>query len=389
MQRCFAWLLTLTLVLACAPLALAQEAAPAASDININVGEPAGATDSMTIVRPDEGGGVRVYSQEVRTREAAPGAQLENPAVAEERAKAPDAAADEVRKARVVIIPAVMAQEKRRRLDRELNERWGLSDPGIIENPGYTSYLIDALVNTRKFDVLEREQLNQLIREMEFGESEYVNEEQAVKIGNMAGADYVVMPEIRFLETEKESKAVPYVGGEQISLRCKLGTGVRTVDVKTGKIVSSSINDTETRKRERDANAEGSRIAVMEIISQAFKESSLKEAANIVDVAYPIRIMSVLEEYVMLNRGKGAINEGEVLKVYEVGEMMIDPDTKENLGYSENYCGAVRVSEVGQKTSKAAIVDKMAPLKTLSICRRVNDPTAVVTPAAPSAPKID
>ena len=299
---------------------------------------------------------------------------------------------DSARKARVVVIPAIITQERRRRIDRELNERFGITDAGVFESPGYTSYLVDALVNLRKFDILEREELRSVIKELDFGESDYVDVEKAVKIGHMVGADFMIIPSIRYIETEREVKNVPYIGGNQIAIRCKLATNVRTVDINSGKIVSSFVREVEKRKRQRETDtAVGVRIAIQDAIAECFKESSLRDAANIVDVAYPIRIMSLDGDTVMLNRGEGAILKGETLKVYAAGEVMVDPDTKDNLGYQEAYVGTIKVVEVDQKTSKAVILEKVSPIQRLSICRRTEAPTLddPLKRQGSAAPKID
>jgi len=341
--------------------------------------------DSATVIRQGPGGEIQILT----TEKNAP-AQAAAPAAPRERQPAEAADAGAPRKARVMVLPAVFAQERRRRIDRELNERFGITDPGVIESPGYTSYLIDALVNVRKFDMLEREELRQVVRELNFGESEYVDIDKVVKIGNMVGADYMIIPEIRYLEVDRETKDVPYIGGQQVAIRSKLATNVRTVDVATGKIIASSVREIERKKRQRQQDS--LRILVMDTIAECFKESSLLDAAKLVDVAYPIRIVNLDGDQVTLNRGLGAILKGEMLKVYAAGEMMVDPDTKENLGYQEAYVGSIRVTEVDSKTSKGIITDRVGSISRLSICHRVENPTLEdprLKQSPSPAPKID
>ena len=344
--------------------------------------------EGATVIRTGPGGEVQILSTETTTP-AGGGTAVAPPETRDQPAEAVEEAP---RKARVIVTPAIFVQERRRRIDRELNERFGITDPGVIESPGFTSYLIDALVNVRKFDMLEREELRTVIKELDFGESEYVDVEKCQKIGNMVGADYVIIPEIRYLELDQEVKNVPYVGGNTVSLRCKLASNVRTVDVKTGKIISSHIDETEKKDRIRENRGDNLRIMVQDLIGKCFRETALREAAKIVDVAYPIRVMSQDGEVVMLNRGEGALLQGEVLKVYAAGEVMVDPETKENLGYQEAYVGSIKVVEVGQKTSKGVIVDQKAAIDRLSICRRVekislDDPQ--LKKGSNAAPKID
>lgn len=350
--------------------------------------------EGATVIRQGPGGEVQILSTEKKTTRDV----SEDTDAGKTRSQPKPrttVSEDPSRKARVMVIPAIFMQEQRRRLDRELNERFGITDPGVIESPGYTSFLVDALVNARKFDLLEREALKSVIKELDFGESDYANTDKVVKIGQLVGADYMVVPEIRYLQVMSEIKAVPYVGGNQVSLRCKIATSVRTVNVTSGKIISSNIKEVEKRKRVRAGDSQQLiRTAALDLIADSMRESGLREAANIVDVAYPIRIMSINGETVMLNRGNGAIIVGETLKVYATGEVMVDPETKENLGYQEAYVATIKVTEVDQKTSKAVVLEKAGEIERLSLCRRVapptlDDPALKRSGGEPPAPSID
>lgn len=347
-------------------------------NVNVTVGQKPGTKDGVTVIRPGPGGETQILSTETVKD-------------AEKKADRPAAEAvadDTPRKARVIVVPAVFAREQRRKIDRELNERFGITDPGIIENPGYTSYLVDALVNARKFDVLEREDLKSVIKEIDFGESEYADINKVVKIGQMTGADYVVLPVITTLVIDRRREKVPYVGQGQEKVRAYLRTVVRTVDVKSSKIVASFPNEVERTAyiRERDTPA----VVVADAVSGMYKDSALTEAASIVDVAYPIKIVSIAGDDVIINRGRGAIVKDEVLKVYSAGEVMVDPDTKDNLGYTEAYIGSIKVTEVNEKMSKGVVTDRKGEIPKLSICRRDKAPSTKPVPVAePPAPKID
>ncbi len=351
--------------------------------------------EGATVIRQGPGGEVQILSTEKKTTSTVGAGETAGSAAQAPVKSRQPVAEDPSRKARVMVIPAIIMQEQRRRIDRELNERFGITDAGIIESPGYTSFLVDALVNARKFDLLEREELKSVIKELNFGESDYADTEKVVKIGQLVGADYMVVPEIRYIQVMTERKAIPYVGGTQISLRCKVATAVRTVNVTTGKIISSNIKEVEKRKRCRETDEPQTvRTAALDLISDSFRESGLREAANIVDVAYPIRIMSISGDTVMLNRGKGAILEGETLKVFATGEVMVDPETKENLGYHEAYMATIKVTEVDQKTSKAVVIEKEGAIERLYLCRRIEpptleDPSLKRSGGEPPAPKID
>lgn len=342
----------------------------------IRVGGAAGTKDTITVVQPNTGGGQTVIQREVVAEPAAPKVRPPAPAIN-----------DAARKVRVAVVPAVFAQDLRSKFQKELNEKFGLTDMGVVENPGYTSYVIDALVNSRKLDVLERENLGAAIKELDFGESDYADRAKVVKMGRMLNADYVVVPEIRYLSVTLENKEVPFVNQKQALVKGKFATHVRMVDVATGKIVASNIGDVQKQIRLKESNGPANR-QIVDFIGELYGISGKIEAANVIDTAYPIKVVAVAGGVLTINRGKGAIAVGEVLEVYQEGEMMTDPDTRESLGFQETKLGMVKVIEVNEKTAKAEALEGSGAIPRLSICRRVKA-IGAATPVEPPAPKLD
>jgi curli biogenesis system outer membrane secretion channel CsgG len=331
-------------------------------------------TEGVTVIQTEPATQTRIISKETTIAEP------------QGKTKPADTVATDTtpRKARVVVVPAVYSKEVRSKFERELNEKWSVTDAGVIENPGYTSYLVDALVNSHKLDVLEREDLKSPIKELDFGESDYADVAKVVKMGQMLNADYVVIPEIRYVSVLLEEKNVPYVGQKQNVVKGKFATNVRTVDVATSKIVASNISDVEKKTRFKDTEGPVSR-QLKDFVATLYRDSAIQEAANVIDTAYPIKIVGVADNVCTVNRGKGAIELGEVLNVYRTGEIMIDPDTKESLGYHEARVGQVKVTEVNEKTAKAEIIEGAGKIEKLFICRREKaaDPLKAVQPPAP------
>jgi hypothetical protein len=342
-------------------------------DANVTVGKKPGTTETTTLVQPVRGGGVVAVTQEtVKEPEAV-------------RVKEPVVADTAPRKARVVVVPATYAQDVRTRFERELKERFGLVDQGILENPGYTSHLVNALVNCRKFDVLEREELNAAIKEINFGESDYADAAKVVKLGNMLNADYVVIPEIRYISVIALSKEIPYIAERQLQYRGKISMQMRTVDVKTSKIVASGMGETSVTNRVRRVE-ESPALPIRDFVAGLYAQSAVEESARIIDAAYPIKVVAVTEATCVINRGAGAIEEGEMLGVYSPGELMVDPDTKESLGYQEVKLGVVKVVKVDPKTATAVIVEGVGRIQKLNICRRQ---LGTAIPVEAPAPRID
>ena len=369
---------TRCLVLLCtvgaAVCAVGQQAANTVN-VNAEVGKKPGVTERVTVAQSSSGETMRVITREV-TSEPKESAR-------EKKAVAPDTTP---RKARVAVVPAAFSQDVRSKFERELSEKWGLPDPNAVENPGFTGFLIQALVNCRKFDVLERENLASVSKELDFGESDYADAAKVVKLGHMINADYVIIPEIRYIGVVRAETKVPYVGAQQQTIRGKLSTSVRTVDVATSKIVAWTMADVGATNRLGKAEEVPGNPA-RDIVDQLYSASAVKEVAGIIDVAYPIKVVVVSGASCVLNRGEGAIQEGERLSIYKTGEVMTDPDTKETLGYHEAKVGTVRVVKVDQKTCTAAILEGTGQIEKLFIARR--DVKQTPPEADEPAPKLD
>lgn len=378
------WLVTVMLMCAVS-ITMAADEQKIDVKADVEIGNKAGTTDNTTMVIPGPDGTTTVISREVVAREPEQRPQQTITASLDPAS----------RKARVVVMPALWPRDMEheevrqggaREFREALYQRLGLPpEMDILETPGYTSFIVDALVNARKVDVLEREGLRSAIKELDFGETDYADVNKVVKIGQMLNADYVVIPEIRYISLVATNVSVPYLGGTQQEVRGKLATSVRTVDVATSKIVASNISSQEGKTRFRDR--QGPEWQQMrDFIATLYSASATLESANIIDTAYPIKVVGVNDSIITINRGKGAITKGEILNVYAAGEMMVDPDTKESLGFHEALMGKARVVEVDEKTAKAELLEVLGKVEKLFICRREK---RLDEPPPPPAPRLD
>ena len=285
-------------------------------------------------------------------------------------------------KARVAVLPAQYTQGHRSKFLHDICEKLDVADPSIIENQDYTSFLIDTLVNCRKFKVLERERLNSAVRELDFGESDYANEAKCAEIGQMLNADYVVMPEIRYLITSKEKKNIPYIEIPHTEFEGNMSVRTRIVDVRTSSIVSSHIEEIShtTGAHVKGDSPSTHKRRVLTFISDLYSEVALNQIRHVINAVYPVKIVQADAGKVVINRGEGFIEEGDKLYVYKTGEQMIDPDTGEDLGMNEIQVGKILISRVNPKFAKGKIIEHQESLKRGYICRKFNDSTTDKTP---------
>lgn len=87
------------------------------------------------------------------------------------------------------------------------------------------SFLVQ-LLKVGRYEVVERSRLEQILREQDFAQSQYVDPESAVKVGRIAGVDAVLIGSVTDYRDIWERERPPEVG-----------TSLRLISVETGSIL--------------------------------------------------------------------------------------------------------------------------------------------------------
>lgn len=274
-------------------------------------------------------------------------------------------------KARLAVLPAVFSEHfhpvfkfsEKIEASGQLNLKmiFTTEHESRMEAPSFTLSLTEAFVGSRKFDVLERARLNETLKEIDFGESDYADASKAVPMGLALNAEYVALPEIEVIDLEVEVKDVPYVDTVQPRLKGKMIARVRVVDTASSKVVSAGTEQVEV-ERILKSNTPFLASEMNNLIMDLYRAASLRMLHRTLEAVYPVRLVDVAEGKVVLNRGEGAISVGDELNVYSLGKAYPDPDTGEMLGQRETQVATIKVDRVAPKFSEAAIVEGAAAL---------------------------
>ena len=183
--------------------------------------------------------------------------------------------------------------------------------------------MITQLVNLRRFRVIERNALEDVIKEQSFGLSGMVDEKTAIKVGKMVGADVIII-------------------------------GSVITDENYGKVSARVIN-TETSETivAKEAQSENTQLENIE-----------KLVANVAIAIYndlPLvegNIIKVENELVYIDIGlDSGIMKGTKCVAFSEGEAIINPATKEVLGKKVKKLGEIIVEQVQEKMSIARIIE--------------------------------
>ena len=232
-----------------------------------------------------------------------------------------------------------------------------------------------AVIGTRKFDVVEREQLANALSERNLLDSGVVNGEDAdaPRAGQMKAAGYVIYGNILFYGIDTASTAAGGVGSG--SIRTKVEVQIKITNAENGKILAAkSVTGVGTESRQVQGNTE-----IAGNVQEQCERAAVNEAAHMVvdalrDVSYPSKIVRVGRDSAKINMTDEEVKVGDVFDVMEDGEEIFDPDTGESLGCDGDDIGRIRISRVGSKMSDAVPVGelKLSDLKVGYILRRVS-----------------
>ncbi len=113
---------------------------------------------------------------------------------------------------------------------------------------GLPDMISDALVNSHRFDVYEREKLTTIMREQGFQASGFADPQTAVALGKVAGVHYILTGKI--LDYGREVRDFTGYGVHTRTSFYRLKAGIKVIDVQTGKVLFSRNDGAEEQVAE-------------------------------------------------------------------------------------------------------------------------------------------
>jgi len=192
-----------------------------------------------------------------------------------------------------------------------------------------TEKLVTQLVNLRRFRVIERSALDKIMEEQKLGMTGFVDEETAVKVGKLAGADVIIMGRIS-LE----------IGFAKVS--------ARGIDTETSELIVAKESDS------GNTNIENIERLVEQVAVDIYNDLPLVEGI----------IMAVEEDQVILSIGSQVgVRKGTKCVAYKEGKKYYHPTTGEVLGKNVTPLGELIVIQVQEKMSIAKPIGKISNME--------------------------
>lgn len=243
---------------------------------------------------------------------------------------------------------------------------------------GMADMLTTALVKSGKFMVIERQQLEAVLKEQAMGLSGAITPQSAAQVGKLLGVELMVIGSVNEFG-EKEGRVGGSVGSRlggklgginRVGVETKtarVGLDIRLVNTTTGEIVAAEGIAEEESKKGLDVGHDEFSFSNDAGWDNTLAGKATRKAVNKVvelvtksmeNVPWAGKIIAInADKTVMIKPGaQGGVKVGDTFTVYSIGQEVIDPETGLSLGAEESKAGTIQVTEVKDQFAKAKIV---------------------------------
>jgi len=251
----------------------------------------------------------------------------------------------------------------------DLENKAGLSAE-INLGEGMAEMLTTALVDSGRFIVVERQAVRDVLNEQDLGASGRTTKAGAAQFGKMLNAQILIRGAVtEFGMRESGGGGALSIKGVDVGLatsQAVVGVDIRIYDATTGQVIDSV-------RCEGRASSTGLDFGYSEhdwgFGTGAFQNTPLgKATAKAIDkaviaiilrmenVPWEGRVIKMAGNEAYINAGSNnGLNVGDSFVVYRPSEELIDPQTGLSLGCELKRIGAVTITEVQEKFSKASV----------------------------------
>lgn len=219
--------------------------------------------------------------------------------------------------------------------------------------------LIDRVNATRKFQIVGRSDLKEILKEGDFGLSGNVDSKTAAQIGKQTGAKYLLVTSVEDFADFSETATFPGTGKSATKRLIRLSAVGKILDSTTGNLLESANFQHSVKDiiEERPNSIKDGKLAD-ELLLTISREMAEKIAVRIADVIFPVKVLAKRDKQITINRGDGSgVEVDQIWHVFAVGQDIIDPDTKEVLGKEEVLIGKAKIISVQPKFSTAELLE--------------------------------
>lgn len=212
-------------------------------------------------------------------------------------------------------------------------------------NINLSQELLNTITQTRKFNVLDREESRAFFDENSMIRSEDASKDESLKLAHVLGSDYILLTSIKDVVIEKE-KVSGYITVTNNSYKASVTVQFKVITTATRQV---KFSNTRTFEFEPTGNSD------KQIYYDTLNKISNNISTELIENIYPLKIVDVNTNEITINQGNLIL--GTKYEVFKLGKKITDSYTKESLGSSETNVGTVEIIRVLPKYSVARIIE--------------------------------
>lgn len=238
----------------------------------------------------------------------------------------------------------------------------GLSLSSVLE--ALDSQVYDRVLNTKRFEVLERSDADALAKEAgATGAAFQFNQ-----------VDYLLTIRVDGFNDRMETRRLAALGKTVTARVIELSAVAKVTEVATQRAIASTNFQVSRRQADQLSGNTTEKVGESSdiLLTDITREMAQKIAGRVADAVFPARILAKRDKVVTINRNDTTgIKVGQVWEVFVLGEDLVDPDTGEKTR-EEVFVGTVKVSRVTPQNSQAEIIEDTG-IDKLAIVRLKDD----------------
>lgn len=248
-----------------------------------------------------------------------------------------------------------------------------------------TKRITDALVQSGRFDVLNRSSDSQVQQELQLISSEQTDKQNLAKLNQTIPADVVLVGSIDSLAYTRHSRDLAISDRPLVSYDGHWAFSDKVINVTTREVMSSSqvsgdFPSVAPTTMPISVDAQGL-LATAEgkIVSEA--------VSKLIRELYPITVVAIQGNVVVLSQGGSSLEVGKTYQLMKAGALIKDPQTGETIGHIKTPVGAIQVDRVDEKLSYGHLVSGSLTALATDGSVRIGDalsPVVAVTASAES-----
>jgi curli biogenesis system outer membrane secretion channel CsgG len=209
--------------------------------------------------------------------------------------------------------------------------------------------IIDSLSQSGRFTVLDRQFDDAIQNELGMITSNQTSQNDMAKLGQALSADIIWVGSVNSLSYDRHARQLQTSDRELVSFSGAWSITQRLINLATRQIM---LSDTFNGDFPSVApTTMGASIDEKSAMANVQAEVVKKAIDSIMLKTFPISIVSIDGDSVVLSQGEGSVVEGARYRVVKLGKEMKDPQTGQSLGNMESDCCEVVVSRVTPKVS--------------------------------------